>query len=141
MHHLDHETDETLIPLFGKDPGGVEKSSAFNKLTMPSRNYAIITENRGRGGDLEGVNGHMEGINGNGTALNGNGHANGSGNGNGEGGLPNGGQVNGNKASTHAPTTERRMGGLDVLYRVEIDQHDKMGHTDGYGFSIPPLEV
>lgn len=130
MHHLDHETDETLIPMFGKNPGGVEKSSAFNKLTMPSRNYAIITENRGEGAvdrinGLAGANGALDGIS--------NGVANGD--------LPNGGQVNGNKASTHAPTTEKKLGGLDVRYMVEIDQHDREGHTDGYGFSIPPLVV
>ena len=119
VHHLDHETDETLIPLFEKNPGGVEKNSVFNKLTMPSRNYALITENRGSG-TVDEVNGNYEVSNGD---------------------APNGSQINGNKASQHAPTTERKMGGLDVSFRVEIDQHDAQGKTDAYGFSIPPLEV
>lgn len=119
VHHLDHETDETLIPLFEKDPGGKEKNSAFNKLTMPSRNYAVIEEIGGRAdeGEVHGVNGDADGH------------------------LPNGGQANGNKASTHAPTSHRKAGGLDVTFKVEIDQHDAKGRTDGYGFSIPPLEM
>ena len=116
-HHLDHETDETLIPMWEENPGGVEKSSAFNKLTMPSRNYAIISESAG-GGEANGVNGHADG----------------------DGDLPNGGQ-DGFKASTHGPTAERKAGGLDVTFRVEIDQHDAQGKTHGYGFSIPPLQM
>ena len=126
VHHLDHDTDETLVPLFEKDPGGVEKNSAFNKLTMPSRNYAIITRSE-----------HGEGVGTNGF-VGANGSAN---NGNENGQLPNGGQMNGNKASMHAPTSEKRAGGLDVTFRVEIDQHDAQGATHGYGFSIPPLEI
>ena len=128
MHHLDHDTSETLVPLFGKNPGGVEKNSAFNKLTMPSRNYAIIAQSE-RGDDgIGNSNGSVGAI----GSLN---------NGNEDGQLPNGGQANGNKASTHAPTTKKRAGGLDVTFRVEINQHDAQGATDGYGFSIPPLEM
>ena len=126
IHHLDHETDESLIPLFKQDPGGVAKNSDFNKLTMPSRNYAIITESRGS----------VEANGGNGSA-----DANGNVEGDVDGRLPNGGQVSGNKASQHAPATERQAGGLDVCFRVEIDQHDAQGKTDGYEFSIPPLEL
>jgi len=33
------------------------------------------------------------------------------------------------------------LGGLDVCIRVEIDQHDGEGKTEGYGFSIPILAV
>ena len=128
MHHLDHDTSETLVPLFGKDPGGVEKNSAFNKLTMPSRNYAIIAQSEQRGQGV-GVNGSVE-ADGSADNRNENGQR-----------LPNGGQANGNKASTRAPTSEERAGGLDVTFRVEIDQHDAQGATDGYGFSIPPLEM
>ena len=32
-------------------------------------------------------------------------------------------------------------GALDVSIRVEIDQHDPAGETEGYGFSIPALEA
>lgn len=62
MHHLDHETDETLLEMFDRDPGMHEeevkermktgekgpgkKSADNNHATMPSRNYAIIAESR-----------------------------------------------------------------------------------------------
>ena len=128
MHHLDHETDETLVPLFEKNPGGVEKNSAFNKLTMPSRNYAIIAENKG----AEMTN-RVNGKHGtNGLAIE-NGHQNSH--------FPNDDQVNGSKASTAAAATDKKPGSLEVCYRVEIDPHDAQGHTDGYGFNIPPLEM
>jgi hypothetical protein len=32
-------------------------------------------------------------------------------------------------------------GGLDVMIRVEIDQHDKEGKTQGYGLTIPTLNA
>jgi hypothetical protein len=64
IHHLDHDTDETLLEIFDHDPGhkpGEEnsngaartdtngkklgkKTSEKNHATMPSRNYAIIAE-------------------------------------------------------------------------------------------------
>ncbi|MGG6496851.1 UNVERIFIED_CONTAM: hypothetical protein NY603_28425, partial [Bacteroidetes bacterium 56_B9] len=42
IHHLDHETDETLLEMFNKNPGegeeGVEdKTAKNNHATMPSR--------------------------------------------------------------------------------------------------------
>lgn len=45
IHHLNHQTDETLLKLFDKDPGNSEKTAAHNQVTMPSRNFAMITEN------------------------------------------------------------------------------------------------
>ncbi|KAK3070517.1 hypothetical protein LTS18_015084, partial [Coniosporium uncinatum] len=53
IHHLDHDTDETLLEVFDKDPGTKgngekadvdQKTNASNHATMPSRNYAIICE-------------------------------------------------------------------------------------------------
>lgn len=51
IHHLDADTDETLLDLFDKDPAdGKEnvkvttKTNKANLCTMPSRNYAIIRE-------------------------------------------------------------------------------------------------
>ncbi|KAI6786116.1 hypothetical protein KC327_g19294, partial [Hortaea werneckii] len=49
IHHLDSETDETLLEIFNQNPGvgepGVKpKSAENNHATMPSRNYAIICE-------------------------------------------------------------------------------------------------
>lgn len=138
IHHLDRGTNETLMKIFDKDPGDVAKSSGFNKVTMPSRNYAIISESP----NISAVShvteqNHM------------NGHA-----------------VNGNALSSSAPprVTEKQKDGylplhpgeegagtthpaasgiyegagngdLDVCFRVEIDQHDREGRTEGYGFS------
>ncbi|KAK1837219.1 hypothetical protein QBC39DRAFT_246860 [Podospora conica] len=45
IHHLDHHTDETLFKLFDKDPGESQKTADHNQVTMPSRNFATITEN------------------------------------------------------------------------------------------------
>lgn len=51
IHHLDSETDETMLNIFNRDPGtgqgkaGVpHKTKDSNHCTMPSRNYAIINE-------------------------------------------------------------------------------------------------
>lgn len=44
IHHLDKETDETLIKMFDREPGQVPKKSSSNKVTMPSRNWTMITE-------------------------------------------------------------------------------------------------
>lgn len=45
IHHLNPETDETLLKLFNKDPGDSNKTANHNQVTMPSRNFAILTEN------------------------------------------------------------------------------------------------
>ena len=45
IHHLNSSTDETLFKLFNKDPGTTNKTASHNQVTMPSRNFAIITEN------------------------------------------------------------------------------------------------
>ncbi|KAM7222284.1 hypothetical protein V8F06_002311 [Rhypophila decipiens] len=45
VHHLNKQTDETLFKLFDKDPGESNKTANHNQVTMPSRNYAMITEN------------------------------------------------------------------------------------------------
>lgn len=45
IHHLNHDTDETLLKLFNKDPGDSNKTASHNQVTMPSRNFAMITEN------------------------------------------------------------------------------------------------
>ena len=33
------------------------------------------------------------------------------------------------------------LDGLDVTLRVEKNPSDSMGHTDGYGFSVPALDA
>jgi hypothetical protein len=84
IHHLDHDTDETLLEMFDRDPGmhkddvkeriktgdkGPGKKSADNNhATMPSRNYAIIAESREWSGtvDATATNGIAPATNGNG---------------------------------------------------------------------------
>ncbi len=45
VHHLDHETHETLAKIFKKDPGDSNRMSRLNKRLMPRRNYAVISIN------------------------------------------------------------------------------------------------
>ncbi|KAI9747145.1 MAG: hypothetical protein M1815_004562, partial [Lichina confinis] len=44
IHRLDHDTSETLLNMFDKAPGDRPKGAASNHCTMPSRNYAILTQ-------------------------------------------------------------------------------------------------
>ncbi|WEW55670.1 hypothetical protein PRK78_001103 [Emydomyces testavorans] len=128
IHHLDYDTDETLMKIFDSQPGGKEKSADFNKVTMPSRNYACITEidivgaSDGAGTDEQELAQF---------SLPKDGH------------FPlHPGEVNaGTKhpAANGITDTVGMNGGLDVSIRVEIDPADKEGNTEGYGFWIPPL--
>lgn len=149
IHHLDDETDETLIKLFDKDPGSTMKTASFNKVTMPSRNYAIITESY----DPTKVASSNATVP-NTTSLM-NGHALSA-------QQPEPSSIVDHSLSTkdatqadigHSPVGYGEetvgtkhpaasglsdgdgMGGLDVCLRVEIDQHDKEGRTEGYGFT------
>jgi hypothetical protein len=45
MHHLDGSTDEILLDIFDKDPGDSIRTEWYNTAIMPSRNYAMLTEN------------------------------------------------------------------------------------------------
>ncbi|KAL1956984.1 hypothetical protein VTO42DRAFT_6473 [Malbranchea cinnamomea] len=125
IHHLDGNTDETLLKLFDKQPGGKVKSASYNKVTMPSRNYACITEV-----SPSVVNGAAE-IQ--------------------PFPLPKNGHKPLHRGEANAGTTcvaadgmsnvSGMPGGLDVSIRVEIDPADSEGNTEGYGFSIPPLVI
>jgi hypothetical protein len=178
IHHLDHDTDETLLEIFDRDPGhgdmingrartmttnGGEngdakngdvkkKTSDANHATMPSRNYAIICES------------HLDpsattsaappaAVAAPTTTING------------EVGVAAApvetSAAPDKKANTRKPihVGEERAGtkhpaasglqatglcgpfGLDVTIRVEISPSDREGNTDGYGFSIPALEM
>ena len=136
IHHLDHYTDETLMNMFDKDPGNSQKTASFNKCTMPSRNYAIITETPANDDFAKGMtNGHV--TNGNASLpaakrSEKDGHSF----------LHAGEDGAGTKhAAASGVHTGRLTGGLDVSIRVEIDQHDREGKTEGYGFSIPALDM
>ena len=146
IHHLDHETDETLIKIFDKDPGRTMKTASFNKVTMPSRNYAIISESY----DPTKVASKTATIPNTTNLMNG--HAIST-------QQPQPPSLTNPPSSTedttHSNTTHSHgeekigtkhpaasglsngdgMGGLDVCLRVETDQHDKEGKTQGYGFT------
>ena len=144
IHHLDHDTDETLMKFFDKSPGAVAKTSRSNHVTMPSRNWAMITENSGPARPVASANG-AQGYTANGFASNGNedaladtapkvkdGHS-----------WLHSGEVNAgtqHKAADSDRHGRSTDGSLDVCIRVEKDQHDKAGRTQSYGITIPRLE-
>ena len=139
IHHLDHDTDETLLKIFNKDPGNSTKTAKHNRVTMPSRNFAVITENSPNNGDHQ---------NGNGNGF----HASsppptstpgGTFPGHKDGRYALGhGEVNAgtkHKAADPAEHGTGSDGSLDVCIRIEIDQHNPEGRTEGYGLTIPAL--
>lgn len=119
IHHLDHDTDETLMDIFDKQPGGKEKSAPWNKVTMPSRNFACITEidtppnmsQNGNSSTPRAADGH--------SPLH-----------DGEAGA---GSTH--RAADGISSDSGVSGGLDVAIRVEVDPHILEGTTEGYGFS------
>ncbi|OTA91277.1 hypothetical protein M434DRAFT_13242 [Hypoxylon sp. CO27-5] len=132
IHHLDADTDETLMALFDKDPGNSNKTRSSNNVTMPSRNYAILTENSPNNHSAH-TDGHTET-----PDLNPENQFDGK---NGHSFLSQGEFGAGTKHKAANPETHGKSndGGLDVCIRVEIDQHDKEGKTEPYGLTIPTL--
>jgi len=141
IHHLDQSTDETLLKFFDKDPGDSNKTAGSNRVTMPSRNYAIITENsastasqiNGNTPKTRGANAYdwVE-IPGETKPKLTNGHSP----------LHRGEQEAGTTHKAANPETHGTSGdgSLDVCIRVEQDQHNPEGRTQGYGMTIPLLE-
>ncbi|EGP91492.1 unnamed protein product [Zymoseptoria tritici ST99CH_1A5] len=150
IHHLDHETDETLLEMFDKNPGegeqGVEpKTASTNHATMPSRNYAIICESNSHAAQTNGTNG-MNG------AANGVSHELGNTADNTHFELPKNMREALHKGESNCGTKHQAaqgvektglagVDGLDVTIRVEISQGDRTGRTEGYGISIPALQA
>jgi hypothetical protein len=160
IHHLDHDTDETLLNLFDKDPGHERedvknKTKDKNHCTMPSRNYAIIAESHNGVGSSVGAavdaatNGYTDGR----TDSHTNGHTNGASTltattfpagGNPRNALHAGEQQAGTTHPAAGGLQNTGLGGpdgLDVCIKVEISPSDREGHTLGYGFSIPGLNA
>lgn len=151
IHHLNHDTHETLLDLFDKQPGGIMKGAKWNRCTMPSRNYASITEVTGSSprsttqerSDADGaIPSASSGISHLGGRKHGaislSGGAQGK---DGHSPLHKGEERAGTKhpAADGVSSDSGILGGLDVSIQVEIDNHSKGGETEGYGFSIPPL--
>jgi hypothetical protein len=137
IHHLrDDATDETLLAMFNKQPGGNIKSAEWNKCTMPSRNYACITEVESTSENQSRATLPSSGTNGlhNGEAdhdsnrfLGRSGHSP----------LHWGEEGAGTQhpAADGMSSSSSMIGGLNVSLRVEIDNKDRQGATEGYGFS------
>lgn len=153
IHHLDSETDETLLNLFDHDPGMKEdskdskttrKTADANHCTMPSRNYALITESHEY--PSEGGTG-PESLD-NGVANDEHTQQMAHHNWSKKGGNPRDAMHAGESdcgtlhpaASGVARTGLGGRYGLDVTIRVEISNRDREGKTQGYGLTIPTLE-
>jgi hypothetical protein len=134
IHHLkDDATDETLLGMFDKQPGGKIKSAGWNKCTMPSRNYACITEvdsaPENQALPSDGTNGvhAAEADRVRERFLGSDGHSP----------LHEGEE----RAGTQHPAADGvnsrsgMIGGLHVSLRVEIDNRNRHGATEGYGVS------
>lgn len=139
IHHLDHDTDETLLKIFDKDPGDSTKTAKHNQVTMPSRNFAVITENSPNNGQHHNGNGNFYPP----SAPPPQSHPGGTFPGHKDGRYALGkGEVNAGTKHKAADPTEHGTGSdgsLDVCIRIEIDQHNPEGRTEGYGVTIPPL--
>ncbi|KAK4143226.1 uncharacterized protein C8A04DRAFT_29041 [Dichotomopilus funicola] len=135
IHHLDHNTHETLLKLFDRDPGDTQKTADHNKVTMPSRNFAMITENSpyNQPQPSHHTNGDTNGTGPNGTTPKKQ-----------DPRLPlSAGETNcgttHKAASFPAQHGRGSDGSLDVCIWVEQDQHDATGRTQGYGLTVPAL--
>lgn len=138
-HHLDTSTDEKMMKFFDKDPGARKKTTRFNFITMPRRNWTMLTENcipkdfsLGHG-NLAPVmstvissqkkkqtknKSHCSWLH--------------------FGEIGAGTLHKAANVDQHGRGTD---GGLDVCIRVEIDHHDIHGKTELYGMTIPPLDI
>ena len=150
IHHLDVDTDETLLKLFNKDPGNSTKTAKHNQVTMPSRNFAMLTENspnnrprqRPVTAATEATNG-TAGTNGTheaGSTVSGRASTKSK-----DGHLPiHSGELGCGTTHQAASATEHGQhndGSLDICIRVEIDQHDPEGKTEAYGLTVPALSL
>ena len=135
VHHLrDGKTDETLLKLFNKQPGGVSKAADWNQCTMPSRNYACITEVLP---NTTLPNGHTSNGDMLASTTDGNDQSNTTLRTNGTGPLHPGEDGAGTEhpAADGINTKQGIPGGLNVSIRVEIDNQNRDGQCEGYGFS------
>lgn len=151
IHHLDSETDETLLNIFDKDPAPhddapVEKKTAEkNHCTMPSRNYALISESHEHTDQptTNGANAADPSLNKYDTQNLAH-HRYSRKTGNPRDPMHAGEEGCGTQHPAASGLTRTGLGGqygLDVAFRVEISPKDREGKTQGYGFTIPTLEA
>lgn len=140
VHHLNTRTDETLLTFFDKQPGGMKKGAVRNHMTMPSRNYAILTENAPHnalapGGEVEGGEGDDQVVGGQALAEKKRPRKK-----DGVFALHEGEEGAGTEhRAASAKHGKGHDGSLDIAIRVEIDQHNPEGKTQGYGLTVPVL--
>lgn len=120
-----------------------KKTADKNNCTMPSRNYALITPSFQFPSDHEVDGGLKEGREEDWSTLEVAHHNNSRKGGNPRNPIHRGEEGCG--TSHPAASGVRRTGlggrfGLDVAYRVEINNRDREGRTQGYGLTIPTLE-
>ncbi|KAL7628340.1 hypothetical protein AAE478_002542 [Parahypoxylon ruwenzoriense] len=134
IHHLNSDTDETLMALFNKDPGDSSKTRPSNNVTMPSRNYAMLTENSPNNA-IAATNGHAA------LSTEANESENPFDGKDGHSFLHHGELDAGttHKAASFETHGKGNDGSLDCCINVEIDQHNKEGKTEPYGLTIPAL--
>lgn len=132
IHHLNSDTDETLLNLFDKDPGTSSKTAGSNHCTMPSRNFASLTENSPNNPGASANGSAGEAPNNEEPSFSGkDGHHPLH-----EGELGAGTKHKSASIETHGKGSD---GSLDIRINVEIDQHDSQGFTEGYGLTVPLL--
>lgn len=134
IHHLNHDTDETMLDLFDKDPGDSTKTAQHNHCTMPSRNFAMLTENSPNAAVAPATSNGDHQTNGESTSqrsfVGKDGHSE----------LHLGEVGSGTKHKSASDAHGRgNDGSLDIRINVEIDQHSPEGHTQAYGLTIPLL--
>jgi len=111
IHHLDLDTDETLMRFFDKDPNG----AGLNEQTNGHAPIGSADENTSLDELPKAKDGHHwlhKGERDAGTK---------------------------HKAADMEQHGKASDGGLDICIRVEMDQHDKEGKTEIYGMTIPKL--
>ncbi|POS84294.1 hypothetical protein EPUL_003418 [Erysiphe pulchra] len=138
IHHLNEDTNETLIKFFNHDPTTNRRSLNPNHFTMPRRNWTMITENSLATKDLFNQNNFTSGNNQIISQIrrplkikdershihNGEVHA----------GACHKATIDG----LHGKDTD---GSLDFCIRVEIDKSNEEGLTKAYGMTIPRLQM
>jgi hypothetical protein len=131
IHHLNDQTDETLLDFFDKDPGDSVKTADHNHSTMPSRNFAMLTENS--------PNNATSGTTNNNAAEDPDASAF----------IGRDGHSQMHPGEVHAGTKHKSASGshgcgndgsLDIRINVELDQHSAEGETQPYGLTVPLLQ-
>lgn len=157
IHHLDRDTDETLLEMFDRDPGEECKTANHNHVTMPSRNFSTITENSpnnpprpppaAAAAPSQAV---ANGDDANGDQRPGSRSSSSSDSSgasitfpakDGHSPLHPGEARAGTKHKAASPTEHGagNDGSLDICIRVEVTQGDREGRTKSYGLTVPTL--